>query len=153
MAQEEKFGHRRPWSVRLLPGNDAPDPAARVRHIAVPPRDQVDVTVKEGLARSLADIDPDIETGDGRVLRNDAAPDLVEQSMHRIAFLAIDIEIAGDVPPRQDQRMQRCDRRSIAQRKRERICTYKPGFGDRTEYAARHFKRKADDVPEDIDCE
>jgi hypothetical protein len=42
----------------------------------------------------------------GEVLRNDAAPNLIQQLMLRIAFLAVDIEIAGHVPPWQIERMQ-----------------------------------------------
>src|SRR5215813_7993871 len=87
----------------------------------------------DSLTGRLADIDSDIETLNGRIARNDAAPHLVQQLMHRIAFPAADIKIAGYVPPRQDQRMQGGDRRRIAHGKGKRVGTHKLGLGERTE--------------------
>ena len=84
--------------------------------------------MKKGLACRLGDIDSDVETRDGEVLRNDAAPNLVQQLMHRIAFLAVDIEIAGHVPPRQIEQMQGRDRRRIAHGKAKRVRARKPGL-------------------------
>lgn len=94
--------------------------------------------MKEGLARRFADIDSDVETLDRRVLRNNAAPDPMEQLMHRIAFLVLDVKITGDVPPWQHKRMQWGDRRRITHGKGERVGTDKPGLGERTEDAGGH---------------
>src|SRR6516165_7869100 len=130
-AQGEPWSWPCLWSVGLLPGDDGPDPATRVCNIAVPPRDQVNVTVKQGLARRFADIDSDVETRNRRVLRDDAVPDLIQQLIHRFAFLAVDIEKTRHVPPWQDQRMERSDRRGIAHGKGKRVRAYKPGLWER----------------------
>jgi hypothetical protein len=85
--------------------------------------------MREGVAGRFADIDSDIETRDGRVLRNDAAPDLLEQLMHGIAFLVLDVEITGDVPPWQDQRMQWVTREVSRTAKASAFAHRSRGFG------------------------
>jgi len=79
------------------------------------------------LATASPTLISDVGTRDGEVLRNDAAPNLVQ---HRIAFIAVDIEIAGHVPPRQIERMQGRDRRRIAHGKGKRVRARKPGLGE-----------------------
>ncbi len=45
----------------------APDAPPRAGRVADPPGDQVDMGMENGLPRSFAAIDPDIETGDAGV--------------------------------------------------------------------------------------
>jgi hypothetical protein len=55
------------------------------------------VAVKDRLAGNRADIDANIEPGDGRIAGEDVLPDRFEQIVDRALFICLEIEIAGDV--------------------------------------------------------
>jgi len=97
------------------------DAALRVEGIPGPPRDQVDVAMKDRLPGDLADIDADIEPGDGHVPHKDGAPRLVDQLVNRLFLIGLEIEIAGNVAPWQDQRVERRDRCIVEHRIGERV--------------------------------
>ena len=86
------------------------DAALRVEGVSGPPRDQVDVAMKDRLPGDLADIDADIEARDGHVLQKDSPPRLVDQLVNRLFLIGLEIEIAANVAPRQDQGVERRDR-------------------------------------------
>ena len=91
--------------------------ALRVEGVPGPPRDQVDMAMKDGLPGDLADIEP----RDGHVPQKDGPPRLVDQLVERLFLICLKIEIAGNVAPRQDQGVERRDRCVVAHRMGERV--------------------------------
>ena len=74
------------------------------------------VYVEDRLAGVPANIDPNIKTADGRIHRFDAGLHFHRHVMHVDNFLVVKIEIGGDVPFRDDQRVVFAHRIAIAAR-------------------------------------
>ncbi len=91
------------------------NPAAWIRHVTAPARNDVDVQVRDGLPGGVTQVDADVEAI-GTPLRADDATDCLDRTEERSAFLGRRIEPGGDVPIRNDQRVALGNREAIPER-------------------------------------
>ena len=66
--------------------------------------------------RRPSDIDADIEPSDGHVPQKDGPPRLVDQLVVRLLLIGLEIEIAGNEPPWQEQGVERRNPHGIGER-------------------------------------
>jgi hypothetical protein len=92
-------------AVTSFAGHQVANPARRVWHVPLPPRDQVNVAVENRLARRRAGVDADVEPLYGGVGLLGLPLQPFEKAVNGIQFRPAEIEIAGDVPLRDDQRV------------------------------------------------
>jgi hypothetical protein len=81
--------------------------ARQARHITLPPRDQVHMTVHHALASDLPAVHPDVEPLDGLVLGQDVEVDLVEEEVDRPPLRFVQVEGRGSVASGKDKRVER----------------------------------------------
>ena len=90
--------------IFLLTWNNAPNATFRVRHIAYITRNDVHVTVKNALARGLADVDTHVVTVRMETLINFLLH-ILQHDVHGLALMVRQIKVGGDVPLGDDKRM------------------------------------------------
>ena len=101
-------------SVFLLRGKDATHSPARIGDITFAPWDQMHMHMKDGLTGIRADIHTDVEAGGRLILSQDVRALLVQHAVDRIQFGLVKVEIVGDMALWDDKRMQRRDRKPVA---------------------------------------
>ena len=100
--------------IFLLTWNNAPNATFRVRHIAYITRNDVHVTVKNALARGLADVDTHVVTVRMETLINFLLH-ILQHDVHGLALMVRQIKVGGDVPLGGDKRMTGRDRIAIVE--------------------------------------
>ena len=90
--------------IFLLTWNNAPNATFRVRHIAYITRNDVHVTVKNALARGLADVDTHVVTVRMETLINFLLH-ILQHDVHGLALMVRQIKVGSDVPLGDDKRM------------------------------------------------
>lgn len=90
--------------IFLLTWNNAPNATFRVRHIAYITRNDEHVTVKNALARGLADVDTHVVTVRMETLINFLLH-ILQHDVHGLALMVRQIKVGGDVPLGDDKRM------------------------------------------------
>jgi hypothetical protein len=96
--------------------NHPPDAAFWIHHITFSARDDVDVSVGNGLTCGCAIIDPDIEAIGGKTFLEDV-PDLRDLGPQFGLFRFTQVKDAGYMAPGNDQRMSFGDRKPIEEGK------------------------------------
>lgn len=77
----------------------------RRRDVALPPRDQMDVDVRDFLSRSFSHIRANIEARDTRIGAQNFEPALDKQMVNRFTLLCRAIKIIDDMPRRNNEAM------------------------------------------------
>jgi len=79
--------------VVSLAGYGSPDSPSRVLHVAGPPGNQVDMAVRDGLARHLSTVHADVEALHIPVRGEDLASNVIEKQVDRPSFRLIEVEV------------------------------------------------------------
>jgi hypothetical protein len=77
----------------------------------------MNMTVRNRLTRNHTIVDTDVETLNCAIIGNDIVAKLRQKFIDGHRFLAVKIEIRSDMPAGQNQRMERCYRIKVADRK------------------------------------
>jgi len=101
-------------SVTLLRRDNTTHTALRLGNIAFTSGYQMDVSVEDSLSCITADIDANIEARYRHILFHYVSALLRKEVVYRVEFRLPNIEIVGNVPLGDDQRMQRRNGKPVA---------------------------------------
>jgi hypothetical protein len=93
-------------SIGSLSRDHVTDPAFRVGHIALPPRDQVDVAMENALSRNESRVCPDVEAPYGRITGENPLLDEQQEVVAGEQLFLRQAEIVDYMPPGNDKGMQ-----------------------------------------------
>jgi len=123
-------------SVIAFPGDDVPHPATRVFHVSMPPGDKMDMAVKYRLPCCLADINPNVESGNGSIFLSDRVLRPKEEIVASFHFRGPKVEPSGNMAFRDNQGVERGHRVPIPDDEGELILRDGAIFGQIAERAS-----------------
>ena len=123
-------------SVIAFSGDDVPYPATRVFHVSMPPGDKMDMAVKNRLPCRLADINPDVESGNGSIFLPDRVLRPQEEIVASFHFRGPKVEPPGNMASGDNQGVERGHRISIPDDEGQLILRNGAIFGEIAERAS-----------------